>query len=92
LSQARDLAELQFEWRRHRRRHGLRIGARQLGRDLKANLVGGRHRISTLKNVMKARRGARLVSRTKAREHFQSLGYLPLILERSNDLEDTEDR
>jgi len=31
LGEARDLAELQFEWCGDRRRHGLRIGARQLG-------------------------------------------------------------
>src|ERR1700674_2319707 len=44
LGEARDLAELQFEWRRHRRRHGLRIGAWQLGRDLKCRVIDVRQR------------------------------------------------
>ncbi len=39
LGETRDLAELEFERRRHRRRHGLRIRARQLRRDLKRRIV-----------------------------------------------------
>ena len=39
LGEARDLAELQLQRRRDRGRHGLRIGTRQLRRDLQGRIV-----------------------------------------------------
>ncbi len=44
LGETRNLAELEFERRRDRRRHGLRIGTRQLRRDLKRRIVDVRQR------------------------------------------------
>ena len=51
LGETRNLAELEFERRRDRCRHGLRIGARQLRRDLKRRIVDVRQRCDRQQRV-----------------------------------------